>query len=166
MRDTKLDEMPRVNHESLSGILAFEVAEQPFGVLLGYVVEVLRAVAVTKILKAPPAVEGIVNLRGTVVPVLDVRTRFGLPPKPARPADRMIVVRAKQRQAILRVDRTIDIINPGPSDFDRGKAASSDHAKGAVKLSDGLLLIYDVDSFLSDTDAKLFDIALAGEAKA
>lgn len=166
MRNTILDEMPSVNHESPSGILAFEVAEQPFGVLLDNVVEVLRAVAITKILKAPPAVEGIVNLRGTVVPVLDVRTRFGFPPKQAEPADRMIVVRAKQRQAILRVDRTIDIINPGPNNFDRGKAASSNHAKGAVKLSDGLLLIYDVDSFLSDADANLFDVALADVTKA
>ncbi|TIS86806.1 chemotaxis protein CheW [Mesorhizobium sp.] len=148
-------------------ILAFEVAGQRYGVLLAQVVEVLRGVTVAKLLKAPPAIEGIVNLRGTIVPVLDIRTRFGLPRKDVEPADRMIVVRAGRRHAILRVDRTVSIIAVGADIFDKGKAASSrsGHIKGTMKLPDGLLVVYDLDTFLSVIDAEMFDWASA-EAKA
>jgi purine-binding chemotaxis protein CheW len=144
-----------------SGIIAFEVAGQRYGVLLAHVVEVLRAVTVAKIPNAPLAVEGIINLRGTIVPVLDIRTRFGLPHKDAEPADRMIVVQADHRHAVLRVDRTIGIIALEGDIFDQGKAVSSKarHIKGTMKLSDGLLLVYDLDTFLSVTDAEMFDRA-------
>jgi purine-binding chemotaxis protein CheW len=150
-----------------SGIIAFEVAGQRYGVLLANVVEVLRAVTVAKIPNAPLAVEGIINLRGTIVPVLDIRTRFGLPLKDAEPADRMIVVQANRRHAVLRVDRTIGIVALEGDVFDEGKAVSSKsrHIKGTMKLPDGLLLVYDLDTFLSLTDAEMFDRA-ATEAKA
>jgi purine-binding chemotaxis protein CheW len=155
------------NQVERSDILAFEVAEQRHGVLLTHVIEVLRAVAVTKLLKAPPAVEGIVNLRGTIVPVLEIRTRFNLPQKTAEPADLMIVVRASRRHAILRVDQIIGIISAGIGIFDNSKAgAQSSGHKGTVKLPDGLLLVYDLDTFLFDTDAEIFDMALAGETEA
>lgn len=167
MRKTKSEKMKLYgNHESSGHILAFEVAGQRYGVLLAHVVEVIRAVAVSKILKAPPAVEGIINLRGTIVPVLDIRTRFGLPEKVLEPADRMVVVRANQRHAVLRVDRTVGVMEAGEGIFDRGKSARSAHVRGVIKLPDGLLLIYDIDSFLSDADADLFSLALAEEAEA
>jgi purine-binding chemotaxis protein CheW len=159
---------PAVNHEQSSDVLVFEVAGRRHGVLLRYVVEVLRAVAVTKLLKAPPAVEGIINLRGTVIPVLDIRKRFGLPQKSVKPSDRMIVVQANRRHAVLLVDRIVETMGARTGVFDNGKVAAfkAGHIKGTVQLPEGLVLVYDLDSFLSATDAEIFAAALAEVAEA
>ena len=67
--------------------------------------ELVRAVAITPLPNAPAVIEGVVNVRGRVLPVLDVRARFRLPAKPLDPSDHFIVASAGPRGVILRVDR-------------------------------------------------------------
>jgi purine-binding chemotaxis protein CheW len=154
---------PPQSHDDIWEILAFLIAEQRHGVLLQDVVEVQRAVAVTRLLKMPEAVEGIINFRGSVVPVLDLRRRFGLPGKPVEPSDHMIVVRTGRRQAVLRVDEVAGVLSVEPQAFDRSRSAAPRDGllTGTLKLADGLTLIYALDTFLSPRDEELFDIAVA-----
>src|ERR1700694_3359288 len=86
-------------------ILVFEVGGQRYGLPTVDVRELVRAVTITPLPNAPAVIEGVVNVRGRVLPVLDVRARFRLPAKPLDPSDHFIVASAGARGVILRVDR-------------------------------------------------------------
>src|SRR5205085_11996004 len=91
-------------------VLVFEVAGRRFGLPAAAVKEVVRAVALAPLPKAPAVVEGVINLRGTVVPVLDIRGRFRLPQKPLAPSDQLIIARTGPRLAALHVDWAHELV--------------------------------------------------------
>lgn len=153
----------RMNGPSQSKIVLFEVARQRFAALLSDVVEVLRAVTITRLPKAPAVIEGIINLRGAVIPVLDIRARFGLPERAVEPTDQLVIVRAGGRVAALHVDRTIDLVRLDRNTIQDAKDILPDpaHIAGVAKLRDGLVLIYDLQAFLTEAETDEFDRALA-----
>lgn len=86
------------------GLLAFELSGQRYGLPLAAVLEVVRAVAITPLPGVPPVVEGAINVRGRVVPVLDLRARFGLPPHPLDPDQHLVLARTGRRLVAVRTD--------------------------------------------------------------
>jgi purine-binding chemotaxis protein CheW len=111
-------------------ILVFEVARQRFGVLSADVRELLRTVTVVPLPKAPAIVEGIIDVRGTIVPVLDIRSRFRLPGKAAEHSDHLLVARAGERLVALRVDRALDL---GPGRRGRDRRGGGDRARRRIR---------------------------------
>src|SRR5436309_14010618 len=75
----------RAVSQELQEVLIFEVGSQRYGLPAAGVRELVRAVTVTPLPRAPAIVEGVIDLRGTIVPVLDIRARFRLPAKPPEP---------------------------------------------------------------------------------
>src|SRR5881296_2430916 len=75
-------------------VLVFEVGGQKYALPTADVRELVRAVAITPLPAAPAVIEGVVDVRGRVLPVLDVRARFRLPPKALDPSDHFIVASA------------------------------------------------------------------------
>ncbi len=108
-------------------------------------------------------VEGLLNLRGELLPVLDPRRRFRLPLRPLSPMDHFIVARAGPRTVVLRVDRAEGLLSlvPGSWDETPGELPGVGYVAGAVKLPDGLVLVHDLKSFLSEAEALALDTALA-----
>src|SRR4051812_1235973 len=92
------------NDEALED-LTFELAGQRYGLPSSDVQELIRVVTLTPLPGAPSIVEGAINLRGRVVPVFDIRTRFRLPAKAPEPSDHLIVAWAGERLAAIRVDQ-------------------------------------------------------------
>ena len=86
-------------------ILVFEVEGQQFGVRSADVVQVLRAASLSPLPQAPEAIEGVLNLRGSLVPVLDTRRLLGLPAKVMQHTDHLIVVIAAGQVVTLRRSR-------------------------------------------------------------
>jgi purine-binding chemotaxis protein CheW len=143
-------------------VLVFEVGGQAYGLPSGDVLELVRAVAITPLPGAPPVIEGIVNVRGRVLPVLDVRARFRLPAKSLELSDHFIVAAAGPRGVILRVDRAthlalVDEVSVQPPQT-LGPGAT--YVAGVVKLDDGMVLIHDLATFLSAAEAASLDEAL------
>jgi purine-binding chemotaxis protein CheW len=144
-------------------VLVFEVGGQRYGVLAPTVREIVRAVTIVPLPRAPAVIEGIINVRGSIVPVLNVRLRFRLPERPLEHTDHFIVARAGARLVALRVDRAIGLT--------RLEAAAVEDAKGAVpgveyvawvaKLPDDLVLVHDLETFLSRAEEETLDAALA-----
>ncbi len=66
-------------NDELLQLVSFEIGEEEFGVDILTVQEINRMVEITSVPNTPPHVEGIINLRGKVIPVIDLRTRFGIP---------------------------------------------------------------------------------------
>lgn len=147
-------------------ILAFELSGHGYGIPLADVERLWRAVAVTPLPKAPAIVEGIINVQGTVVPVLDMRARFRLPAKSAHSSDHLIVARAGPRRVALRVDRALDImaIDGDAIEHPAASLPQSGYVTGIAKLPDGLLLIHDLVAFLSADEGAALDVALAAGA--
>jgi purine-binding chemotaxis protein CheW len=148
-------------------IVVFELAQQTFGLPTVDVSEILLCVRIVPMPKAPTIVEGIIDIRGTVVPVLDIRSRFGIPAKPAEPADRLILANVAGRRVAVRVDRVTDLVHCAAAEIEDGKAAApgNEYVAGVAKLADGLVLIHDLRTFLSQSEAATLDAWLE-QAKA
>ena len=127
----------------------FSVAGARYGIDVLRVQEALRAQASTTVPLAPPGITGLVNLRGQVVMLLDLRTRLGLGPLADDADPMMIVVEVDGEPISLLVDEIGDVIDVDDSQFetppDTLPAALRDVILGAYKLDEGLLLALDVD---------------------
>jgi purine-binding chemotaxis protein CheW len=144
-------------------ILLFALGTQRYALWADDVRELLRAVAIQPLPRAPRMVEGIVNLRGRIVPVLDLRARFSLPRKELEPSDHLIVAAVGSRLVAIRADRALDLI---PVTLDRAQleelraAGGADYLAGVARLPDGLALIHDLPTFLSAGESAELDQAL------
>jgi len=147
-------------------VLVFEVASQTYGLPIVDVLELVRAVTITPLPNAPAVIEGVVNVRGRVLPVLDIRARFRLPAKPLDPSDHFIVASAGPRGVILRVDRAthLALVDEASVQPPETLGPSATYVAGVVKLDDGLVLIHDLATFLSAAEASSLDEALRAPA--
>jgi purine-binding chemotaxis protein CheW len=143
-------------------VLVFEVEGQKYGLPTADVRELVRAVTITPLPGAPAVIEGVVNVRGRVLPVLDMRARFRLPARSLDPSDHFIVASAGPRGVILHVDGAthlalLDETSIQPS---QSLGPSATYVAGVAMLEDGMVLIHDLATFLSDAEAASLDEAL------
>lgn len=144
-------------------VLVFQVGEHRYAIPSAQVRELIRAVRIVPLPRAPAIVEGVINVRGEVIPVLDLRTRFRLPPKPLEPTDHFVLAWAGPRPVALRADRAVDLIRLDPRQVQDARAVvpNVEYVAGVAKLPDGLVLIHDLATFLSEAEAMTLDQALA-----
>jgi len=147
-------------------VLVFEVAGQAYGLPTADVRELVRAVAITPLPNAPPAIEGVVDVRGQVLPVLDVRARFGLPARALDPSDHFIVATAGARGVILRVDRAshLALVDQSAVQAPDTLGASATYVAGVARIEGGLVLIHDLATFLSAAETAALDTAMGAPA--
>lgn len=102
-------------------------------------------------------------MRGTLVAVLDIRQRFGLPPSPLAPSDHLIVADCGGRTVALRVDRVLELMAVPPADIVPADDTIPGTAlvAGIAKLPDGVLVIHDLERFLSLEEGAATMAALA-----
>jgi len=136
--------------------VTFYVGNILIGADIRQVEEINRHVEVTVVPHAPDYVRGVINLRGAVVTVVDLRTILGLPTTELTGQTRTVVVRSKGEQIGLLIDRITDVVKARTVDIDRPPAniggVEGRFFKGVHKLDAELLIILDIDA------------ALAGEA--
>ena len=127
----------------------FTVAGARYGIDVLRVQEALRSQARTTVPLAPPGISGLVNLRGQVVMLLDLRTRLGLEPLVSDAEPMMVVVEVGGEPISLLVDEIGDVVDVEDSQFetppDTLPPALRGVILGAYKLEHGLLLSLDVD---------------------
>ncbi len=158
---------------SLIDVLTFDLAGQQYGLLASEVVEVQRVVRMARLPRCPVVVEGVIDLRGKLAPVLDVRSRFGLPPRPLELSDHLVIARVPRtaggtgpppdaRVVAIRVDRALDLLRVAPERIEDARRAvpGAAYVAGVAKLPDGLVLIHDLRTFLSLDEERELDQAL------
>jgi purine-binding chemotaxis protein CheW len=144
-------------------ILPFEIEGRRYALPLTAIREVVRAVAITPLPGAPRVVEGVIEIRGELVPVMDLRAREGLPAHPVAPAEVIVVANTAERVVCFRCDSFRDPIDVA-SEAVRAAAdvaTTADHVAGIVSLPDGLVLIQDLERFLTGAEGAELDAALA-----
>jgi len=144
-------------------VLVFMVGGVRCAVPLDEVREVVRAVAITPLPTAPPIVEGIIDVRGRLVPVLDLRGRLGLPAAPLRAEQKLVIADAGERRVAVRVD-AVDWV----TQLDGEDVAEPDrvvrgigYLAGVARLPDGLVLVHDLAAFLEQGEEEALTAALA-----
>lgn len=144
-------------------ILVFEVDGRRFGLPSVKVQEVVRAVTLTPVPSAPALVEGVVNLRGRVVPVVDVRRLFRLPARAIQHTDHLIVVRLSPRLLILRVDRALDLVHLDTVDVEPSESVipAVEGVSAISRTSLGIVYVIEPEIMLSQVDSVAVDLALA-----
>lgn len=147
--------------EDARAILVFCLDDVRFGLWADDVAEIIRAVWVTLLPGAPDVIEGVIDVRGELVPVLDVRRRFGLDARPLSPDDHMVLVRVGTRRRAVRADRVLELANVAPAEVAQAGDLEVPHVAGVARLADGLVLLHDLATFLSAAEARALDQALA-----
>jgi len=143
-------------------LLVFHLDGQRFSLRLTAVDRIERAVEVTPLPKMPENVLGIVNLKGQVIPVFNVRRRFRLRERGIDPRDRFIFARTSRRRVALVVDAVSEVLGQQDQDVvaSREILPGLDYVEGVAKLADGLVLIHDLDRFLSVQEEAALDEAI------
>jgi len=124
---------------------------------------VVQAVALSHLPGAPGIVLGVLNLQGRLIPVVDLRRRFGLPARELALSDHIVVAHVRQRTVALVADAVSGVsVCAEPDWVDAGQVLPGlDLIDGLVRQDDGLLLVHDLDRFLSLAEAARLDAALA-----
>jgi purine-binding chemotaxis protein CheW len=144
-------------------VVVFRVEGERYALETEAVREVVRAVAVARLPQAPPIVLGVIAVRGRVIPVLDLRARFGLPPRAIDPGEMFVVAETEERAVALRADMVegVALLDPEEVFSTREAVSSSDYVMAAARLADGLVLVHDLNTFLDAAEARSLDAALA-----
>ena len=143
--------------------LVFRLDRSRYALPLGDVVEVLPAVALTTLPMAPAIVEGVIDVRGRLVPVLDIRARFRLPARQMDLADHLVLARAGLRTVALRADEAIELLHLDAQDVEPIEPAvpGASYVAGVARTADGLILLHDLQTFLTHAESEQLGRALA-----
>jgi purine-binding chemotaxis protein CheW len=162
-----VDDPTPAGHEEQ--LVVFRLGDDFFAMLIANVNEIIRLQKITPVPKAPPFVEGVTNLRGRVIPVIDLRKRFGVEPKPDGHMARIIVVEQGERLMGMMVD-AVDEVLTVPSNTiepvdEMVVSVDSQFLSGIVRLEDRLIIMLDQEQVLSAGEARqLTNLKVTGKA--
>jgi purine-binding chemotaxis protein CheW len=144
-------------------LIVITLDEQRYALRLAAVERIARMVEITPLPAAPPAVSGMVNVQGRILPVYDLRRRFGLPQREIVLTDQFIIARTARRPVALIADAVTEVITCAKSDLIAAENILPDVAymEGVLKLKDGLILIHSLDKFLSLEEEQSLNQALS-----
>lgn len=157
----------RVHQPDDLHLVLFAVGQGRYAIDIMRIRQVLRAITPVPLPDAPPFVEGVVELRRAILPVIDLRRRFGLPPEPRTRQGRLLVVTldiAGRRMVVaLGVDRVIEPVRlPKSEHRPRPSLGDNRFFSGVVRHQEQIYLVLDLDALLTSTD----EVALAASSGA
>ena len=133
-------------------VVTFQLAGEEYGVDIGSVQEIIRATDITPVPGAQEHVRGVINLRGKIIPVIDLRKRFRLPAVDACELQRIVVVELGEKRLGMLVDSVSQVIRiPGEVVEDIPEEATSiddNYIKGIGKLDSRLIIMLDLNRSL------------------
>lgn len=145
--------------------LTFQLGSELYGVDILRVQEIKGYTAVTKIPNTPPHIKGVLNLRGTIVPIVELRTKFGMPTIDYTTFTVIIVVVVQDKVMGLVVDSVSDVLNIDKKDIQVspqfGVKVDVSFLSGIGRSGDKLVALLDIDRMLSEGDAPVAVAAAA-----
>jgi len=155
-----------IDSKEILQLVTFKLAKEEYSIDILRVQEIIRHMELTRVPKAPDFVDGVINLRGRVIPVLDLRKRFGLPVNEKTDETRIIVVDINDKTVGFKVDAVSEVlrlaadkVEPPPSLV---AGIDSEYIKGVGKMEGRLIILLDVSKILTSCEKE----SLAAVAKA
>jgi purine-binding chemotaxis protein CheW len=155
---------PRQAHEELLQLVGFRVGGEEFVIDILRVQEIIRTQQLTRVPNSPEFMEGVMNLRGKIIPVIGLRKRFGLEEIPPDKQNRIVVVEIQGAVLGFVVDAVsevlripADTVEPPP----RIGLVEREYVAGVGKVGDRLLILLDADRLMSGAEQELIGTAAA-----
>ncbi|MGQ9820866.1 MAG: chemotaxis protein CheW [Thermogutta sp.] len=151
-------------HREGSGTLqlvSFRLGQEEYGVEITKVQEIILMGEITKVPQTPEYIKGLINLRSSVIPIVDLRLRFGLPPQDTTDETRIMVVNVRGKTIGIIVDAVSEVLRinkdqiapPPPTVAGLGR----EYLTGLVKLDKRLLILLDIERILDEQDGSMSD---------
>lgn len=144
--------MAVANLQQEEQFVAFRLAGETYGIPIMLVHEIIRSCEITRIPRSQPHVRGVVNLRGNVVPVIDLRLRLGLPASTEGPESRIVVVEVDTAVIGMIVDGVSQVIRIPTDNIESPSEliadVETDLVTGVGKLDDDLVILLDIQRTL------------------
>ncbi len=153
-----LEQVGKHNTSALAGkYLIFELGVEEFGVSVMQVREIMKMQQITAVPRAPQSVQGVINLRGRIVPVVNIRRKFELPEQPCTERTCIVVVHARmdgvEQPVGIIVDGVVEVLLLGSDDIedkpDFGREAATSYVCGIAKSKGKVKILLNIDSVMS-----------------
>jgi len=150
--------MESTDHSELLQLVTFEVGKEEFAIPILSVHEINRVMEITRVPQSPAFVEGVINLRGKIIPVVDLRKRFDIEISDRGNDNRIIVVEVGERIIGFTVDRVNEVLRIGSGIIEPPPpmlcGVDSEYVKGVGKLNDRLLILLDLSRLFGDEEVE------------
>ena len=144
-------------------VVVFGLGSEDFGVSISSVESIIKMQAITKMPHAPVFVEGVTNLRGKVLPVMDLRKRFGLPPQEVDKNSRIIIINVNGLEVGMIVDGVSEVLTIPEQNVEPAPAIAttvdSGFITGIAKIDQRLVILLDLGRVLSTTEQESLAVA-------
>lgn len=151
----------RAAREATREVLVFVIGKEEYAVDILKVQEIRGYEKVTAIPAAPDYLKGVVNLRGVIVPVVDMRIKFGLADPQYNSFTVVVILRLASRVVGIVVDGVSDVVPLAASDVKEaprlGATVEASFLTGVATLADRMILLLDIEKFLSSGELDLLD---------
>jgi purine-binding chemotaxis protein CheW len=158
-RENEMAENNQDNFDELTQLVSFTLNDEMYGVDILRVQEINRMVSITKIPQTPEYIEGVINLRGKVIPIIDIRKKFQIFAKEWNKDTRIIVVDVKGAVVGMVVDSVSEVLRIPKSSIEPAPKITSsidtDYITGVVKLDDKLLIFLEVDKIAVEVSEEI-----------
>ena len=148
-----------VNEANELQLVVFDLADETYGVDIGSVREIIRIQEITKVPRTPDYVEGVINLRGKVIPVIDLRKKFGFKKAEVTKDTRIVVVDISGNDIGVVVDAVTEVLRLSSDAVEPPSGVitttDSDYLLGIAKLESRLVILLDLQKALSNMDLGL-----------
>lgn len=135
-------------------LVVFELGEEEFGVDISQVREIIKTVEITKMPNTPDFVNGVINLRGSITTVMDLRKKLGVTSSKEDDRDtRIVIVELEDNTIGMIVDSVSEVLRISAADIDTEAVSTSqidaEYLRGVGKLEDRILILLDLDRVIS-----------------
>jgi purine-binding chemotaxis protein CheW len=163
----KIDQAMKAMADKEGKYLTFNMAEEEYGIGILKIKEIIGMLPITSVPQTPEFVKGVVNLRGKVIPVIDLRLRFGMPTMDYTERTCIIVVeidgQAGTIQVGIVVDSVSEVLNIKGEDIEKtptfGAKLNTDYILGMAKMEGGVKILLDIDQVLNSEELSLLSEA-------
>jgi purine-binding chemotaxis protein CheW len=142
-------------------VVGFRIGRETFGLPISMVREIVRVPEVTSVPNAPEYIEGVINLRGRIIPVVDLRKRFGEKVIEANKKNRIVVVELEGRTIGLMVHAASEVLKIPPSEIEAPhnvfQEGELDYITGVGKLNGRLVILLDLNRVLQRGELRRLD---------
>jgi len=146
-------------------VVGFRIGRETFGLPISMVREIIRVPEITAVPNAPDYIEGVINLRGRIIPVVDLRKRFGEKSFEPDKKNRVVVVELERRAIGLIVNSASEVLRIAPSEIEQPhnvfQEGELDYITGVGKLKGRLVLLLDLHRVLQRGELPQLDEAAA-----
>ena len=166
-RISKVNQAVQAADDREGKYLTFTLAGEEYGIGILKIREIIGMMPITSVPQAPDFVKGVINLRGKVIPVIDLRLRFGMPAMDYTERTCIIVVQIDLSDASLNigivVDSVSEVLNIGANDIENaptfGTQLNTGYILGMAKIDSGVKILLDIDKVLTANEIGLLEKA-------